>query len=88
MLSVVTILFIVHLAYLGQACNHIAALLFCIESHAGDEKLPSEVSKTSKPMMWNQPPKKEISPARAQDMIFVKPTHSDVKPDDTIQCIK
>lgn len=39
-------------------------------------------------MMWNQPPKKEISSARAQDMIFVKPTHSDIKPDDKIQCIK
>lgn len=31
---------------------------------------------------------KEISSARAQDMIFVKPTHSDIKPDDKIQCIK
>ena len=40
--------------------------------------------------MWNQPLKKEISPARAraQDMIFVKHTHSDIKPDDKIQCIK
>ena len=28
---------------LGQACNHTAALLFLIESHAGDEKLPSEL---------------------------------------------
>ena len=31
---------------------------------------------------------KEISPARAQDMTFMKPTHGHVKPDDKIQCIK
>ena len=53
---------------LGQACNLIAALFFFIEGHAGDEKLPVEVSKTSKPMMWNQPPKKETSPACDQAM--------------------
>ena len=88
-LHVISCYYIVYCTFsLGQACSHIAALLFFIESHADDEKLPSEVSKTSKPMMWNQPPKKEISQARAQDMIFVKPTHSDIKPDDTIQCIK
>ena len=75
---------------LGQAYKHIAALLLLlfIESHAGDEKLPSEALKTSKLMMRNQPPKKETSPACAQDMIFVKPTHSDVKPDNKIRCIK
>ena len=38
--------------------------------------------------MWKQPLKKEISPARAQDMTFVRPTCGDVKPDDKIQCIK
>ena len=65
---------------LGQACSHIAALLFFLEKHAGDDKLPTELSKTSKPMTWNQPPKKEVLPARAQDVIFVKPVHSDVKP--------
>ena len=39
-------------------------------------------------MMWNQLPKKEISPAHVQDMTFVKPTQGDVKPDNKIQCIK
>lgn len=38
-------------------------------------------------MKWNQPPKKEIAPARAQDMIFVKPTHGDAQLQDKIQCI-
>jgi len=51
---------------LGQACNHIAALLFFIDDHVGDNLLPSEISKTSQPMKWNQPPKKEIAPAQAQ----------------------
>ena len=54
----------------------------------GDNKLPTELSKTSQPMAWNQPPKKEVLPARAQDMTFVKPAHSDVTPtqEDTV-CI-
>ena len=43
---------------LGQACNHIAALLFFIDYHANDEELPSELSKTSQPMAWHQLPKK------------------------------
>lgn len=59
-LHVINCYYIIYCIFsLGQACNHIAALLFFIESHAGDEKLPSEVSKTSKPMMWNQPPKRK-----------------------------
>ena len=62
---------------LGQACNHVAALLFYIEHHANDSELPSEVSKTSKPMIWHQPPKKTIPPACARDMRFVKPCHGD-----------
>jgi len=73
---------------LGQACNHIAALLFFIDDHIGDDNLPAEVSKTSQPMKWNQPPKKEIAPARAQDILFVKPSHTDSKKQvDEIQCI-
>lgn len=67
---------------LGQVCNHIAALRFFLEKHVKDDKLPTELSETSQPilMTWNQPPKKEVLPARAQDMIFVEPAHSDVKP--------
>ena len=78
----------VYVYRLGQACNHVAALLFFIEHHAGKEELPSDLSKTSKPMTWNQPPKKEINPARAEDMVFVKPTHSDVNRIDNAHSIQ
>ena len=66
---------------LGQACNHVAALLFFIEHHASTKQdaLATEVSKTSKPMAWNQPPKKEVNPARAKEIKFVKPSHGDLQ---------
>ena len=73
---------------MGQACNHVAALLFFIEHHAGDDRLPTEKSKTSKPMTWNQLPKKEVTPSRAEDIIFVKPSHSDLKETSEIKLIK
>ena len=53
---------------LGQSCNHVAALLFYIEHHASHDELPYDLSKTSKAMTWNQPSKKEIKPARAEDI--------------------
>ena len=62
---------------LGQACNHIAALLFYIEHHANDPELPAEISKTSKPMAWHQPPKKTVPSACASNIKFVKPCHGD-----------
>ena len=67
---------------LGQACNHIAALLFFIDYHANDEELPSELSKTSQPMAWHQPPKKIVSPECARNMKFVKPSHGDTPRSD------
>ena len=47
---------------LGEACNHVAALLFYLEdaSTKGLTELPAELSKTSLPMQWNQPPKKTV----------------------------
>ena len=62
---------------LGQACNHIAALLFFIENHANNPELPSEVSKTSKAMAWYQPPKKVVFSECARNMKFAKPSHGD-----------
>lgn len=58
-------------ACLGEACKHVAALLFCVENAAKKKlkKLPSELSKTSMPMRWNQPPKKH-DPSRLKDFIF------------------
>lgn len=69
----VIVLFLYIIFRLGQACNHIAALLFYIEHHAHDAKLPTEKSKTSKAMTWNQPPKKSIMPACTSSMTFIKP---------------
>ena len=45
---------------LAQAYNHVAALLFYI---AKDAELPTDKSMTFKPMVWNQPPKRSVSPA-------------------------
>lgn len=42
-----------------------------------DDELPTEKSKTSLPMKWNQPPKKTVAPACANDMTFIKPSHGD-----------
>ena len=73
---------------LGEACNHIAALLFFIENRVNDEELPSELSKTSKPMTWHQPPKKSITPECARNMKFVKPSHSDNPDSQEVSKIK
>ena len=62
---------------LGQACNHVAALLFYIEYYAHDDDLPAEKFRTSLPMRWNQPPKKTVAPDCATNMNFVKPSHGD-----------
>ena len=59
-------------------CNHVAALLFCIEHHVYD-KLPTEKSKTSLPMEWNQPSRKAVIPAHAKEMTFIKPSHVDLE---------
>ena len=63
------------LCRLDQACNH---MLIFIENHVKDEILPTEISKTSKPMIWNQPPKKTVAPECSSNMWFVKPSHGDL----------
>ncbi|XP_065186795.1 uncharacterized protein LOC135817518 [Sycon ciliatum] len=65
------------IAGLGEACNHVAALLFFIESAAKRNlvELPVELSKTSQPMRWNQPPKKHVDPQPLANMEFVKACH-------------
>ena len=68
---------------LGEACNHVAAILFFLEHHSGKDVLPSEVSKTSKPMEWNKPPKKVVEAARVQDIAFVKPAHGGPTAEDS-----
>ena len=39
-------------------------------------------------MKWNQPSKKEVTPARAEDITFVKPSHSDIKGTNEIKLYK
>ena len=39
-------------------------------------------------MTWNQPPKKEIKPARAKDIEFVKPSHGDINEVKGVQSIQ
>jgi len=63
---------------LGQACNHIAASLLFIEHHVDDEDLPTEISKTSKSMAWNQLPKKTLTLECSNNMHSVKPSHGDL----------
>ena len=62
---------------LGEACNHVAALLFYLEdaSTKGLTELPAELSKTSLPMQWNQPPKKTVAPQPLCELAFVKAAH-------------
>ena len=64
-------------AGLGEACNHVAALLFFMEDAAKKKikKLPCELSKTSVAMKWNQPSKKHVDPSRLEDLSFAKACH-------------
>ena len=45
--------------------------------HAHDDELPTEKSRTSLPMKWNQPPRKTVALDHANNMNFVKPSHGD-----------
>ena len=62
--------------------------MFYIEHYASHDELPYDLSKTSKAMTWNQPPKKEIKPARAKDIEFVKPSHGDIDEVKGVQSIQ
>ena len=64
---------------LGQACNHVAALLFYLESHrcSGAKPLPIDLSKPSQPIKWNQVPRKVVAPLAVRDMSFVKASHGE-----------
>ena len=43
------------------------------------------MKKTSLPMKWNQPPRKAVASATANEMTFVKPSHGDVPRAETSQ---
>ena len=56
---------------LGEACNHIAALLFAIEDYAKVTN-EGEMSCTSLPCEWNKPRKRKLSPKRISNLQPVK----------------
>ncbi|CAB4012346.1 Poly P3, partial [Paramuricea clavata] len=61
-------------AGLGEACNHIAALLFAVEDYAKTYNQPSSSSTscTSKPCEWNKPRSRKLSPKEISQMRPVK----------------
>ena len=75
---------------LGAACSHIAALLFALEDvvRKGLKELPVELSKTSKPMEWNKPPKKHVSPLPVKGISFTKPSFGKVDATAAVACAK
>ena len=56
---------------LGEACNHIAALLFAIEDYA-NMMIDGEMSCTSLPCEWDKPRKRKLSPKRVSNLQPVK----------------
>ena len=73
---------------LGEACSHVAALLFYLEHHSGKDVLPTDLSKTSKPMEWNRPSRKEIAAAPASEIAFVKPAHGAATSPDNVEIMR
>ena len=55
----------------GEACNHIAGLLFAIEDYVKSTN-DGEVSCTSLPCEWNKPRKRKLSPKRISNLQPVK----------------
>ena len=49
---------------LGEACNHVAALLFAVEDYVRNNQSTSatDTSCTSRPCQWNKPRSKKLSP--------------------------
>ena len=56
---------------LGEACNHIAALLFAIEDYAKVTN-EGEMFCTSLPRKWNKPRKRKLSPKQISNLQPVK----------------
>ena len=59
---------------LGEACNHIAALLFALEDYgkSRNDVNSENVACTSKPCEWNKPRKRKLSPKRIDEMRPIK----------------
>lgn len=59
---------------LGEACNHIAALLFALEDYVKNHSTTTsdDIACTSKPCEWNKPRKRKLSPKRIEEIRSVK----------------
>lgn len=59
---------------LGEACSHVAALLFYLEDcvQRRDKVLPDNSTCTDKLQQWHIPPKRTINPAPVSDIEFRK----------------
>lgn len=58
------------MAGLGEACSHVAALLFCAEAQV---RLDTNVSCTSRPCSWLRPTMRNVNFAPISDIDFTKP---------------
>ena len=61
----------------GAACSHIAAFLFAMDDliRKGATEFPTELTRTSQPCKWNQPPKKSVAAAAVSSIKFSSPAH-------------
>lgn len=59
---------------LGEACNHIAALLFALEDYVKSHNniTSDNIACTSKPCEWNKPHKRKLSPKHIDEIRPVK----------------
>jgi hypothetical protein len=60
---------------LGEACNHIAALLFAVEDYVNNHIKNTDkdsISCTSRPCEWNRPRKRKLSPKKIDDVRPIK----------------
>ena len=59
---------------LGDACNHITALLFALEDYvkSHNNTTSENIACTSKPCEWNKPRKRKLSPKRIDEIRPVK----------------
>ena len=57
-------------AGLGEACSHVAAVLFCLDAHT---KFIQSTACTSKPCQWLAPSMKDVKQCRVADIRFTDP---------------
>lgn len=69
----------------GEACNHIAALLYAI-ADITEKKINGKLAPTSQKCKWNNPRKRKLSPKKAENVLFRKHTFEREAPAN--KCIK